>query len=113
MNAIILGFALVSLSLQHVASPNASQEVETASKYAKQAALVAGAARNCKLDKDLIDEFISLAQARIASLAADKEENVLARMDFTNTLVVASIKAPDKGCKAFNQKFLTALHDLN
>lgn len=113
MNAIILGFALVSLSLQHVTTPKVSQDVETASTYAKQAALVAGAARNCKLDKDLIDEYISLAQARIASLAADKEENVLARMDFTNTLVVASIKTPDEGCKAFNQKFLTALHDLN
>lgn len=113
MNAIIIGFALISLSLQHVATPNVSQDVETASKYAKQAALVAGAARNCKFDKDLIDEYISLAQARIASLAADKEENVLARMDFTNTLVVASIKAPDQGCKDFNQKFLTALHDLS
>ncbi len=113
MNAIIFGFALFSLSLQHVETPNTSQNVETASTYAKQAALVAGTARNCKLDKDLIDEYISLAQARIASLATDKEENILARMDFTNTLVVASIKAPEEGCKVFNQKFLTALHDLN
>lgn len=112
MNAILLSLALVSLSSQQVTGPAATEQSKTASTFAVQAATVAGAARNCKFDKDMIDEYISLAHARIATLAADKEDNVLAKMDFTNTLVVAAIKAPDEGCKAFNLKFLTALHDL-
>ena len=114
MNALLLGLTALSLSWQHIATPaTAVEKSETAASYAHQAALIAGGARNCKLDKDLIDEFISLAQVRIATLATDKEENVLAKMDFTNTLVVAAIKPPPEGCKVFNHKFLTALHDLS
>ena len=113
MNTILLGLALFSLSTQQVVTNTVGDGQAPASKFALEAASIAGSARNCKIDKDLIEEYISLAQMRISKLARDKEESVLAKMDFTNTMVVAAIKAPDVGCKNFNIKFLTALHDLS
>ena len=113
MNGILLSFALALLSTQQMAPGTPAEDVETASKFAVKAATIAGGARNCKFDKAMVEEYISLAQTRISGLAKDKEENVLAKMDFTNSLVVAAIKPPKEGCEAFHLKFLTALHDLN
>ena len=112
MNVILLGLALSALSWQQVITPAKTEEAGAAAQFAVQAAGIAGAALNCKFDNELVDEYISLAQARIAKLAKDKEKNVLAKMDFTNTLVIAAIRAPEISCKDFNLKFLTALHDL-
>ena len=113
MNGLILGAAMVIASSQQITTNAMVNDEVTASKFAIKAASVAGGARNCKFDKDLVDEYISLAQARITTLAKDKEETVLAKMDFTNSLLVAAIKPPKEGCREFNHKFLTALHDLS
>ncbi len=112
MNTICLALAMISLSSQQVMAPDSTDEPTPAAKFAMESASIAGSARNCKIDVDLLDEYITLAKAHISKLAKDKEESVLAKMDFTNTMLVAAIKPPEQGCKSFNLKFLTALHDL-
>lgn len=113
MYSSLLVLALAWLPHQQVTTSPHGNDGAEASKFAIKAAIIAGGARHCKFDKDLVEEYISLAHAKIAQLAKDKEENVIAKMDFTNSMVVASIKEPEKGCKDFNHTFLTSMHDLN
>ena len=113
MISVILSLVLISAPFQHIDSPQGKDKAETASTYAVEAAKMAGTARHCKFDKDLIDEYISLVQVRITNLSKDKEESILAKMDFTNTLILAAVQPPEIGCSNYNQTFLTALHDLN
>ncbi|NVJ98458.1 MAG: hypothetical protein HWE25_09915 [Alphaproteobacteria bacterium] len=79
--------------------------------YARQSAIIAGGAQYCRADEDMIDEFVSKAEARIAYLAKDDYEKVLGKLEFKNVLAGASAKEPQKGCDAFVSDFEQTVRD--
>lgn len=76
---------------------------------ARDAATIAGGARFCKADDDMIEEFIAKADANIAFRAKDDYEKVLARLEFKNVMAATSARAPKEGCDAFLPRFTTAV----
>jgi len=82
-----------------------TSDVSKASKMAKDYAQVAGAALFCRFEKDAIEEYIVLAQAKINQTAKDREDKIIAKMDFTNSMIVASTRAPNEGCDKFKDTF--------
>ena len=82
---------------------------EDALQVAHDTARIAGGARFCKADEELVDEFIGKSEGRIASLAKDEYEKVSAAIEFKNLLAVTSAKAPEGGCDEFLPKFEKAV----
>lgn len=80
-------------------------DASKASKMAKDYAQVAGAALFCRFEKDAIEDYIVLAQAKINKSGKDREDKVIAKMDFTNSMIVASTRAPKEGCDKFKETF--------
>lgn len=72
---------------------------------ARSGAGLAGAARYCVLDEDMVDEFITKTEGRIAALARDEFEKVVARLEFKNLLAATSATAPREGCDTFASRF--------
>lgn len=80
-------------------------EVTEAQKWARETGYVAGAAKFCSFDQDLIENFISRAYAKLAETATDKEDLIVARIEFSNTMSSASSKEPGDGCEDFKETF--------
>lgn len=88
------------------ASPREQNSSNTAvMQAAHEGAKLAGAARFCNVDSDLIDEFISTTHARIAMLAKDTYEKIAGRLEFKNLLDASSVKAPEEGCDLLSKNF--------
>ncbi|WP_262695542.1 hypothetical protein [Kordiimonas aquimaris] len=79
---------------------------------ARESAIVAGGAKYCKLDDDLVEEFIARVEARLSVLASDEYEKVLARLEFKNVLDAYSVRAPEKPCPEFTLTFERARQSL-
>lgn len=105
---IIFNFPNESLA-QHKTIPKETEETEATEGRAKIWALetgeVAGAAVFCEIEQDLLENYITRAQAKIATEAHSDVDLVVARISFTNTMNTTSIKAPAEGCKAFGERF--------
>ena len=88
---------------------NPSEPIEDsksrAQVWAVETGEVAGAANFCKIDPELIESYITRAQARIASEAHDEVELVVARISFSNTMNTSSISEPAEGCEDFDERF--------
>jgi hypothetical protein len=69
--------------------------------FARSSAIIAGGAQYCKADEDMIDEFVTKAEARLAILAKDDYEKVLGKLEFKNVLAGAAAREPAEGCDAF------------
>ncbi len=80
-------------------------EVTEAQKWARETGYVAGAAKFCEFDQDLIESFISRAYAKLAETAVDKEDLIVARIEFSNIMSTATTKAPSDGCEDFKETF--------
>lgn len=80
---------------------------------ARDSAEYAGGGKYCKLDDDMVEDFIVKVDARMAFLARDDYEKILARLEFKNLLDVYSIKEPEIGCEAFEASFLRARKALS
>ncbi len=76
---------------------------------ARDTASLAGAARYCELDPELIEEYIAKAKAKIAVMASDDYEKVMGRMEFSNMLAAATGVAPTDDCKTIEKKFKDSL----
>lgn len=76
---------------------------------AREAATIAGGARFCKADDDMIEEFMAKADANLAFRAKDDYEKVLARLEFKNILAATSVRAPVEGCEDFLPRFENAV----
>lgn len=72
---------------------------------ARESAILAGSARFCKFDPDNIEEFMARVDARIALVASDEYEKVLARLEFKNVLDAYTVRAPSEGCASFFDTF--------
>ena len=71
----------------------------------RESARIAGAARYCEVEEDMLDDYISRAEGRIAGLSQDDYEKVMARIEFKNLTMAATAKAPTEGCEAFVRHF--------
>lgn len=80
-------------------------EISEAQKWAKETGYVAGSAKFCKFEEDVVEHYISRAYAKIAHEATDKEDLIVARIDFSNSLNSASSQKPRNGCEAFKEVF--------
>lgn len=80
---------------------------------ARDSAEYAGGGRFCGLDRDMVEDFIVKVDARMALLAKDDYEKILARLEFKNLLDVYSVKEPEAGCEAFEATFLRAMKALS
>ncbi|WP_417456721.1 hypothetical protein [Kordiimonas sp.] len=89
------------------ASPALAQE--SALQVARDTARIAGGARFCKADEELVDEFIGKSEGKIAALAQDEYDKVSAAIEFKNLLAALSVKAPEGGCDAFLPQFEKAV----
>lgn len=82
---------------------------ESALQVARDTAHIAGGARFCKADEELVDEFIGKSEGRIAALAKDEYDKISAAIEFKNLLAALSVKAPEGGCDEFLPKFEKAV----
>ncbi|WP_374764961.1 hypothetical protein [Yunchengibacter salinarum] len=72
---------------------------------ARKSARIAGSARYCGLEPELIEEYIVNTEARIKSRARDNVDRVLLGIEFKNILAASSIREPTEGCEAFTPRF--------
>jgi hypothetical protein len=103
---ILIATVTTALTAALTATPGASAtSEEDLLLLARDAATIAGGARYCKADDELIEEYMAKADAQIAFRAKDDYEKVLARLEFKNVLAAMSAREPQEGCKAFVPKF--------
>ena len=100
-STLVLMVASSTLSL----AQDLTSDISKTSQMAKNYAHVAGSALFCKLDSNAIEEYIVLAQIKINKAAKDREDKILSKMDFTNSMIVASTRAPKEGCEKYRETF--------
>jgi hypothetical protein len=103
-------FTLTSMgNLAFAQQLNRGEAVDTndsrAQIWAGETGVIAGGANFCKIDPELIESYISRAQARIASESRSDVELVVARITFSNTMNTSSISEPEGGCEDFADRF--------
>lgn len=103
--------AFVALSVY--LSPTVQAQDSRILTIARDSAEYAGGGKYCKLDDDIVEDFIIKVDARMAFLARDDYEKILARLEFKNLLDVYSVKEPKMGCEAFEASFLRARQALS
>ena len=113
----VIAFALAA---SPVYGQEVAKEAEVAGKtqsralqWAADTGKVAGAATFCAMDTDVVEEYISIAQAKIAATANDNVDRVVARIEFGNIFNVASSQEPLGGCENFAQLFPQEARKLN
>lgn len=94
----------IMLGLGTIAVPADADENDLLA-FARSNALLAGGAQYCRIDEEMVDEFTARVDARIALLAKDDYEKVLARLEFKNMLAGAAVRAPEGGCDSFVPRF--------
>lgn len=110
----LTAFALAASQLSAQETVKEAEKTESrALQWAEDTAKVAGAAAYCALDADTVEEYIGLAQAKIAAIANDKVDRVVARIEFGNVYNVASSQEPTGGCTIFAQLFPQEASKLN
>lgn len=91
-----------------------AEKVESrALQWATDTGRVAGGATFCAMDVEVVEEYISIAQAKIAATANDNVDRVVARIEFGNIFNVASSQEPLGGCENFAQLFPQEARKLN
>jgi hypothetical protein len=109
----LIYFTLAALMLAVPAEGQILKETKTeAIKIAAMAGEIAGGGYYCKLDEDDLDDFITMAHARIANEAIDKVDRVVAQLEFSNNYSAWSARAPKGGCEAFLTSFSRKFADL-
>ena len=103
-------FYLAAILVAALTMPATGQE--DANELLIKNASIAGSARYCKVETDLVEEFISKTEARLAYMSKDTYEKVISKIDFKNMLDAASGREPEGGCGTFEKKFMDALRQL-
>jgi len=103
---LLLGTILAATaSSMALSAQDLTADVSKASKLAKDYAHIAGSALFCRFEQDAVEEFIVRAQTKINQAAKDREGKIIAKMDFTNSMIVASTREPKEGCDKFKETF--------
>ena len=92
-------------------SPVDKTENTALNQYVYQVGRMAGAARFCQVEEQQMEEFLSITEGRINTLAQNNYERILGKIDFKNYMAAAAGKAPEKGCAVFLQSFRAQLRD--
>ena len=109
----IIYSALVSLLLAAPAEAQILKETKTeAIKVAALAGEIAGGGFYCKVEENDLDEFITLAYARIATEAIDKVDRVVAQLEFSNNYSAWSAREPKDGCESFSKEFARKFREI-
>lgn len=74
-------------------------------KFAGAGGKVAGGAYYCKVDEDVLDEFIGMTHGRISTLSIDKVDKIVAQLEFSNNFSAWSAREPIEGCTTFLEDF--------
>lgn len=116
----ITAILVFALAAGPVYGQQVTKEAELAEKtgsralqWAADTGKVAGGATYCAMDTNVIEEYISIAQAKIAATANDNVDRVVARIEFGNIFNVASSQEPLGGCENFAELFPQELRKLN
>ena len=99
----------LSLTLSVLSAPACAEE--DIMQLAHDSARMAGSATYCKADEELVDEYIGKMEGKIAALAKDDYQKVLASVEFKNIYTAMSAKEPEGGCLAFLPRFEKAVKD--
>lgn len=102
---IVFNFSHESFAQQKNLPKETDEAQGRANIWAIETGEVAGAAVFCEIEKDILENYITRAQAKIATESHSDVDLVVARITFTNTMNTTSIKAPAEGCKAFGERF--------
>ncbi len=108
-------FILITVLLLPVALPAFGQDTAKAdaNQFAARTGAIAGAATFCKLEADLVENYIDRAQALIASQTDDDVGLVVARIGFTSSFNISSSKEPAGGCPRFAKEFPALVKAIN
>jgi hypothetical protein len=102
ISAIATSFAFTTSALAQakVKKPIIPQ-ITNALKWAQETGKFAGGANFCKVEHEVLEDYISRAHAKIASTALDDEDLIVARVEFNNVKSRESIQEPSNGCEKF------------
>lgn len=95
--ALVFVFTLVALPALAQKAPEPTSEAMDAGAAAGR---FAGKADFCLATEDDLEDYISLAHARIAIAATDKLDRVLGELEFSNHYSMAKTREPPEGCEA-------------
>ena len=76
-------------------------QVTDALIWAQETGKLAGGATFCKIDPDVLEDYISRAHGKIAITANDEQDLIVSRVEFNNVKSRESIEEPVSGCKSF------------
>lgn len=103
--------ATVAASFSANAQSQTNKREEAILKYARSNGILAGGAKYCRIENDLLEEYIAKTNAQIAFMAADDYQKVLGRLEFKNTLTAASVKQPKTSCDQLIEQFKEVLRN--
>lgn len=106
--AIALVFAPLLAAFQAV-EPEEEDTRSPATRFAAEAAAVAGGAMYCEMDPRDIETYLNHAHARLAALASDDVDLVVSRIEFSNRLSRAKTSEPRNGCEGYGDYFSSQL----
>ncbi len=99
-----------SISLAAQNKPSDKYE-EQLIQFAHQSGKIAGGAQYCKMDSELIEEYIIKTNAKIAFIARDKYQKVLGRLEFKNIMTASSGKKPETSCTKIEEQLTSVIRD--
>ena len=105
---LIAGLPVSALAQQTIEHAD-KHPVPAVIEYARELARLGGAARYCKLDSEMIEEYMDKASAQIHMTAKDQYEKVVAHITFKDALLVESSTKPTKDCSTIEAMLKQAL----
>jgi len=116
MRFVVLGcsfvMSAVSLAAVQDVGPTLNKRDKAVMDFANGSAQLAGAAAYCKIDEDLLALYLSRVDSRLATIARDEVELVVARSQFKNIQTVAKGKPPKESCTTVRNNLNQALKNL-
>jgi len=100
--ALAFAFCLIAGPALAQKAPEPTSEAMEAGAAAGR---VAGKADFCMAEQDDLEDYVSLAHARIAIAAADKLDQVLGELEFSNYFSISKTREPAEGCEAVLKAF--------
>ena len=100
-----MAIAMSMAAAQPDAAKRDDEARSPASIFATETGRIAGNAEFCEIDPELVEEFLSIAEARIIALASDDVDLAVSRFEFSNSQSRAAITEPDGGCDNFSIYF--------
>lgn len=93
---------LIFLAVCLLAAPALAQKAPEPTSDAMEAGVaagrIAGKADYCRAAQDSLEDYITLAHARIAIKAKDKLDQILGELEFSNYFSISKTREPPEGC---------------